>query len=74
LFDQLGLPSSDDDIAGFVERHQPVGDAVYLHQMSFFNKSQQAFLREAVENDADWAEVIDTLDSLIRREADIRPS
>jgi hypothetical protein len=31
-------------------------------------------LREAVENDADWAEVIDTLDSLIRREADIRPS
>ena len=66
LFDQLGLPSNDDDIAGFIERHKPVGDAVYIHQMSFFNESQQAFLQEAVENDADWAEVIDTLDSLIR--------
>ena len=44
LFDQLGLPSNDDDIAGFIERHKPVGDAVYIHQMSFFNKSQRAFL------------------------------
>ena len=74
LFDQLVLPSSDTDIADFIERHKPAGDANYLYQMSFFNESQRAFLQEAVENDADWAEVVNTLDSLLRHEADIRPS
>jgi len=44
LFDQLGLPSNDDDIAGLIERHKPVGDEIYIHQMSFFHKSQRAFL------------------------------
>ncbi len=74
LFAQLGLPDSDEDIAAFVERHKPVAAGTYLYQLDMFTPSQQAFLQEALAADADWAEVIDVLDGMLRHEADIRPA
>lgn len=73
LFAQLGLPNSDQNITDFIEQHKPVADNKKLAELDFFNNSQQAFLRESLAQDADWAEVIDTLDSLLRHAADIRP-
>ena len=74
LFAQLGLPNGDADIANFVEQHKPVSNSKALHQLDIFSAAQKTFLREALSADADWAEVIDTLSSLLRHEADIRPA
>ena len=74
LFEQLGLPNDDGSIRRFIETHSPLAEDVYLADASFWTPAQAAFLREEILEDADWAEVINTLDSLIRPEADIRPS
>ena len=67
LFEQLGLDSSNEAIAAFIHRHRPVADNLALHEAEFWNASQAAFLEEAIETDADWAEVVDELNLLLRR-------
>lgn len=74
LFDQLGLASNIDDIDRFIESHKPVATSAKLYELPFFSHSQQSFLQQALAEDADWSEIIDTLDSLLRQDADIRPS
>lgn len=61
LFDQLGEPSDSASIARFIERHAPLADAVQLHEAAFWSPTQSAFLREALLDDAEWAEVVDAL-------------
>lgn len=65
LFDQLGLDSRDDAIAEFIRTHQ-LPDQGALDHASFWNPSQAQFIRESLGNDADWAEVVDQLDALLR--------
>ena len=65
LFEQLGLPASSDDIDAFLNSHHLLAD-VALAEASFWNASQAEFLRCAIEDDADWAEVVDQLDALLR--------
>ena len=67
LFEQLGLDGSDDAIDKFVSTHQPLPDDIPLHKASFWNPSQAAMLQQAVAEDADWAEVVDHLDAMLRR-------
>lgn len=74
LFAQLGLPSDDQSIEQFIERHKPISNHQKLQELPFFSSHQQDFLRQARENDADWSAVIDDLDCLIRQAPDIRPS
>ena len=66
LFDQLGLPSWEEAIDRFVEEHSPIAADVPLKDAGFWSESQKAFLREALENDSDWAELVDQLDSMLR--------
>ncbi|WP_404367647.1 DUF2789 domain-containing protein [Marinobacter sp.] len=66
LFEQLGLPSSDDDIQKFIADHGPLAPEVKLHDAPFWNDSQSRFLKEGIEENADWAEVIDDLDAQLR--------
>jgi hypothetical protein len=66
LFDQLGLESSEQAIDAFVAKHGPLSGEVNLHQATFWTRSQASFLREGTEQDADWTEIIDQLDSLLR--------
>ncbi|MBO1925049.1 DUF2789 domain-containing protein [Thiomicrorhabdus sp. 6S3-12] len=66
LFAQLGLPDSDNDIDNFIERHKGVDKATPLAQAAFWNEGQAAFLSQAIQEDADWAEVVDHLDALLR--------
>lgn len=61
LFAQLGRPTSPGDIETFVARWSPLAGSVRLHEADFWNSSQAAFLREALGEDADWAEVVDQL-------------
>lgn len=66
LFDQLGLPSSDSAIETFVNSHKPIPAEVELHKASFWNPSQATFLKQTIDEDADWAEVVDHLDAMLR--------
>lgn len=67
LFDQLGLASSDPDIEDFIHQHGgTLTDSMHLHQAPFWNESQAKFLAEAIREDAEWAETVDTLSALLR--------
>ena len=66
LFEQLGLEDSDDAIENFIEAHKSIPANLKLHQADFWNASQAAFLQQAIDEDADWAEVVDQLDAMLR--------
>ena len=66
LFIQLGLPNSPEAIESFVREHQGLPPDMPLAQADFWSPSQSAFLQEAIENDSDWCEVVDELNSLLR--------
>lgn len=65
LFAQLGLPSDAVSISGFIERHRPLPKAMRLADAPFWTPSQAAFLREEIQEDADWAEVVDELNAIL---------
>lgn len=67
LFEQLGLDSTNEGIAAFIDKNRPVPGNLALHEAEFWNTSQAAFLEEAIDKDADWAEVVDELNLLLRR-------
>jgi len=66
LFQQLGLGSSDDEIKQFVIEHRQRRDTELLHEASFWSSAQAAFLKQAIEEDADWSELVDQLDVMLR--------
>jgi len=61
LFAQLGQASDETAIARFIETHGPLPEGMQLHEAAFWTPAQAAFLREAIGDDADWAEIADTL-------------
>lgn len=63
LFAQLGLPDSESAITRFTRTHGPLGGGVGLHEAEFWTPSQAEFLREAILEDADWAEIVDRLNA-----------
>ncbi|MBC7565789.1 MAG: DUF2789 domain-containing protein [Pedobacter sp.] len=63
LFAQLGLPSDEASINTFIKTHSHLATCVLLSEASFWTPTQAAFLREEILNDADWAEVIDQLNT-----------
>jgi hypothetical protein len=67
LFKQLGLDSSNKAIEDFIYKNKPLPGNVILHNAEFWNESQAAFLKEAIEEDSDWAEVVDELNALLRK-------
>jgi hypothetical protein len=67
LFQQLGLPADSAGLEAFVSRHAPLMESLALADAPFWSASQAAFLREQIDEDADWAEVVDQLDLLLRR-------
>jgi len=66
LFQQLGLDNSDEAIDSFITQNNPLAPHIALHEASIWNPSQSAFLKQALEDDADWAMVVDQLDTLLR--------
>ena len=66
LFAQLGQPDDEAAIARFIDTHRPLPDNVVLHEAAFWTPSQACFLREAIVEDADWAELVDDLNARLR--------
>lgn len=66
LFLQLGLPNRQDEIHAFIEAHKGLAEDLPLAQADFWNPAQAAFLRESIEEDSDWCEIVDELDKLLR--------
>jgi hypothetical protein len=65
LFAQLGLENDELSIKRFIHQHK-LKAGVLLFEAPFWNKSQAQFLQESIYEDADWAEVIDHLDAMLR--------
>jgi hypothetical protein len=63
LFAQLGLANDPAAIAAFIAAHRPLPSGVRLAEAPFWSPTQSAFLAEQLQDDADWAEVIDELNS-----------
>lgn len=66
LFAQLGLPDSPDEIASFIAAHRPLANDVILHEAGFWSPAQRALLAETINDDADWSQVVDVLNNLLR--------
>jgi hypothetical protein len=65
LFAQLGLSNSDTAIDNFIQNnHLP--DEIPIENAAFWSAGQAQFIREAIAQDADWAEVVDHLDTQLR--------
>tara|TARA_R110001606_G_scaffold395664_2_gene568523 strand:- start:144218 stop:144448 length:231 start_codon:yes stop_codon:yes gene_type:complete len=60
LFLQLGLNNSEQAIAEFISVHKLAKETT-LEQASFWNTSQAQFIKECLDLDSDWAEVVDQL-------------
>lgn len=67
LFAQLGLDADEAAQRAFIAAHAPLPANLPLHEAPFWTPAQATFLREAVLQDAEWAEVVDQLDALLRR-------
>ncbi|OAE10513.1 hypothetical protein AZH11_26445 [Pseudomonas simiae] len=67
LFKQLGLPDDPVSIEKFMAVHSPLKPELHLADAFFWTPSQSAFLREEILDDADWAEVVDELNLLLRK-------
>jgi hypothetical protein len=67
LFNQLGLPSEPADIEAFIGAHRPLATDIRLHEAPFWTTPQAGLLRDHVLDDADWAGIIDQLDSGLRQ-------
>lgn len=67
LFAQLGLPSDEAGIRRFITLHRPLMPAVRLADAPCWNEAQAHFLREAIAQDADWAELVDQLNLALRQ-------
>ena len=61
LFAQLGQASDAEAITRFMESHSPLPSSMRLHEASFWTTSQACFLRDAMLEDGEWAEVVDQL-------------
>ena len=66
LFAQLGLPNDENDIDSFIHVHRPLTESVSLEEAAFWNEGQSQFIREAISEDSDWAELVDQLDTRLR--------
>ena len=66
LFQQLGLGSSSEEIDSFIDSSSPLASNVMLHNADIWNTSQASFLKQMKDEDADWAEIVDQLDVMLR--------
>lgn len=66
LFAQLGLPSDPPSIQAFLTRHTPLAPEIALPDADFWTPSQATFLLEALQQDSDWAELVDQLSHALR--------
>jgi hypothetical protein len=67
LFLQLGLAAEESDIESFIRSHS-VGEGISLEDAVFWTQGQAQFIKESRANDADWSDMVDELDTLLRED------
>lgn len=67
LFAQLGLANDAAAIERFIAEHAPLAGDVRLEDAPFWTAAQAQFLREAMGEDSDWAELADQLSTALRQ-------
>lgn len=65
LFKQLGLPADHHSIAAFIDKHAGACQTCALPYAMIWTESQRAFLKEAINDDSDWAIPAERLTSLL---------
>ena len=65
LFEQLGLSSNETAMENFIFNNH-MGNDIPLDHAACWNAGQAQFIREALDQDSDWSEVVDQLDALLR--------
>ncbi|MGB9493689.1 MAG: DUF2789 family protein [Azonexus sp.] len=73
LFAQLGQPCDEPGIETFIAAKRPLAGHIRLDEAAFWSASQALFLREAIGDDADWAEVAEALNSELRAPVVVMP-
>ena len=66
LFSQLGLPDDDISIEIFIREHHHLDNSIRLDKASFWTAAQAGFLREALQENADWSGIVDQLNAQLR--------
>ena len=66
LFQHLGLGSDTRSIQEFLACHSPLHPSILLENAPFWSEAQSALLRDEILLDADWAEVVDQLNTALR--------
>lgn len=66
LFAQLGMDSHDEAIQAFVKQHKGSVEHIRLFEADFWSRSQADFIRQALDEDADWAMVVDQLSAMLQ--------
>ncbi|WP_174873051.1 DUF2789 domain-containing protein [Vogesella oryzae] len=64
LFKQLGLPADAHAIRAFIASH-PLAHETNIEEAPFWSPSQAAFLKQSLDEDAEWAEAVDALANLL---------
>lgn len=65
LFSQLGLASSPAAVQAFINGHAPLQAHVRLEDAPFWTDAQSLLLHELIAEDADWAALVDQLNSAL---------
>ena len=63
LFAQLGESTDLGEIDRFIQRNVLPTNITALHEAVCWTHAQSDFLREAIEEDSDWAPVVDQLNA-----------
>jgi hypothetical protein len=66
LFAQLGLPGDQESIENFIEKHSGLAQSIHIEDAAFWTLQQADFIKSALVEDAEWAELIDQLNALLR--------
>ncbi|MNF88624.1 DUF2789 family protein [Pseudomonas alkylphenolica] len=66
LFKQLGLPDDPVGIDQFITSHSPLKNEIKLVDAPFWTDAQKTFLKDSIEEDADWAVMFDQLNEALR--------
>lgn len=66
LFDQLGLASDYASIESFISSHALPGN-VKVPEAPFWSQAQAELLRDELQNNADWAPLVDELNERLHQ-------
>jgi hypothetical protein len=68
LFAQLGLADDATSIADFLTKHTAMATGMRLPDAPYWTPAQAQFLRESLQQDSDWAGLVDQLSKALQHE------